>query len=193
MVSREAGLQELNKLYSEDNRFETLRVEGNRLVPGNGPLEPKIMLIGEAPGRSENTRGRPFVGKAGVILNKVMNDAGLDLHAAYRTNIIKYWPHDPETMEPRSCSASEFEGAVSYIRHEIELVNPSVVGLLGLNPLQALFPSCGSIFKIHGELMYEKYVPLYHPAVAMYRPEKYDTLLRGFKRLSDHVRAKAAA
>lgn len=187
MPTREAGLQELNKLYSEDHRFESLRLKGTRLVPGVGPIKADLMLIGEAPGRSENTKGRPFVGRAGHELAKIMGEAGLDLNTCYRTNIVKYWPHDPETMESRELSDEELEGAVSYIRHEIDIVNPKIIGLLGYTPLQAIFPSIGSIYKVHGELLYDKYVPLYHPAVAMYRPEKFDSLVGGFKQVAEHL------
>ena len=194
MPTREAGLQELNKLYAEDHRFVDLRSTGARFVPGIGPVKADIMLIGESPGRSENTKGAPFVGRAGQTLFRLMEEAGLDLKKAYRTNIVKYWPHDPESFEKRDLTESELEGAVSYIRHEIDIVNPKVVGLLGYTPLHSLFPSIGSIFKVHGELLYEKYVPLYHPSVAMYRPEKFDTLVSGFRELASHVeRAKAAA
>lgn len=194
MPSREAGLQELNKLYAEDHRFMDLRaLPGNRLVPGVGPIRADIMLVGEAPGRSENTKGQPFVGRAGQTLARIMNEAGLELNQCYRTNIVKYWPHDAETLEKRDLTPEELEGGVSYIRHEIEIVNPRIVGLLGYSAVRAIFPSAESIYRIHGELLYDKYVPLYHPAVAMYRPERFDSLVRGFKELAGHVdRAKAA-
>lgn len=187
MSSREAGLAELNKLYAEDHRFADLRQKGTRLVPGDGPIRADLMLVGEAPGRSENSRGVPFIGRAGKLLSKLMGEAGLSFHATYRTNMIKYWPHDPETMEKRELTELELEGAVSYIHSEIDIINPKVVALLGYAPLKAIFPNEGSIFRIHGELLYDKYVPLYHPAVAMYRPEKESDLRYGFNRVREHL------
>lgn len=187
MSTREAGLAELNKLYAEDHRFADLRQKGTRLVPGDGPIRADLMLVGEAPGRSENTRGIPFVGRAGKLLAKMMSDSGLNFNSAYKTNMVKYWPHDPETLEKRELTELELEGAVSYIRSEIDIVSPRIVGLLGYAPLKAIFPNEGSIYKIHGELLYDKYVPLYHPAVAMYRPEKEPDLRYGFDRVREHL------
>lgn len=187
MSTREAGLKELNRLYAEDHRFADLRQKGTRLVPGDGPIRADLMLVGEAPGRSENTRGIPFVGRAGKLLIKIMREAGLNFHHTYRTNMVKYWPHDPDTLEKRELTEKELEGAVSFIRSEIDIVNPRIVALLGYAPLRAIFPNEGSIYKIHGELLYDKYVPLYHPAVAMYRPEKESDLVHGFKRVHEHL------
>lgn len=187
MSSREAGLAELNRLYAEDHRFAGLRQKGTRLVPGGGPIRADLMLVGEAPGRSENSRGIPFVGPAGKLLHGIMRKAGLNFHSTYRTNMVKYWPHDPKTMEKRDLTEAEIEGATSYIKSEIDIVGPRVVALLGYAPLKAIFPHEESIYKIHGELLYDKYVPLYHPAVAMYRPEKESDLVYGFKRVRDHL------
>lgn len=187
MATREAGLEQLNKLYAEDHRFAGLRQKDTRLVPGDGPIRADLMLIGESPGRSENTKGVPFVGRAGKLLAKIMREAGLNFHATYRTNMVKYWPHDPKTLEKRELTEAEIEGAVSFIRSEIDIVNPKIVALLGYMPLTAIFPNEGSIYKIHGELLYDKYVPLYHPAVAMYRPEKERDLRFGFDRVRQHL------
>src|SRR5882757_8539088 len=91
-MSKEAAMLKLNRSYERDGAFAHLRAH-SRFVPGDGPLDARVMLIGEAPGRTENAEGRPFVGRAGALLDRMLEEyGGVRREYVYVTNIVKYRP-----------------------------------------------------------------------------------------------------
>jgi uracil-DNA glycosylase len=91
-LSKKDELQALYEDYMIDERFEHFRDLHKNFVPGMGPLSPKLMLVGEAPGRMENAKRLPFVGQAGINLANLLEDVGIDQYNVFMTNVLKYWP-----------------------------------------------------------------------------------------------------
>ena len=95
-------------------------------VPGEGNLEAELMFVGEAPGRDEDIQGRPFVGKAGQLLSKIINAMHFKREEVYITNIVKCRP--PENRTPH---VDEIEKCKAYLLSQIEMIQPRVIVSLG--------------------------------------------------------------
>lgn len=187
MTTARNKLKQLYDRYANDPVFEHLRLPDINFVPGSGILNPSAMLVGEAPGSIENARAMPFVGPAGVQLNKLLVRADIDISQLYFTNVLKYWPRTIE-QKTRPPSNEEIQYAKKYLLEEIEIVNPAFVGLCGRIPTKTMFPNVASIRQINGHLFQDEYIILYHPAVTLYKPEKIDEVLYGYKVLSKLIR-----
>jgi DNA polymerase len=147
------------------------------------------MFIGEAPGFNEDKQGRPFVGRAGRILDELLASIGLKREDVYIANILKCRPpnnRNPERDEIKACT--------EYLNKQIEIIQPSVLVPLGNFASQYLFERYGfptdTISKIHGKVFQKStlygclyIIPMYHPAVATYNPTKKTVLLEDFNRL----------
>lgn len=158
-------------------------------VVGEGSEDAKIMFIGEAPGFNEDKQGRPFVGRAGKILDELLASIGLKREDVYIANILKCRPpnnRNPERDEIKACT--------EYLNKQIEIIQPSVLVPLGNFASQYLFERYGfptdTISKIHGKVFQKStlygclyIIPMYHPAVATYNPTKKTVLLEDFNRL----------
>lgn len=194
MITREDKLNGIYFKYSQDHRFDALRTSSPsiNLVPGVGPMNATVMLIGEKPGRQENTKREPFVGRAGKNLEKLMEDTGISLEQTFRTNLVKYWPFDPRNpKKARVLTNEELTASVDYAQQEISTVDPLVVGLMGRDVLKAFYPEYDQTYSVHGQLLDDIFVPLYHPAVVLYRPDKWNNVKSGFEKLVEHVKAKS--
>lgn len=183
MVTAKDKLKQLYDRYARDPVFEHLRLPDANFVPGSGVLNPTAMLIGEAPGAVENARIIPFVGPAGVQLNKLLIRSNIDISNLYFTNVLKYWPRT-ESRKTRPPSDEEIQNAKRYLLEEIEIVNPGYVGLCGRIPTKTIFPNIASIRQINGQLFQDEYIVLYHPAVVLYKPDKFDEVLQGYRELA---------
>jgi uracil-DNA glycosylase len=135
-------------------------------VFGEGSGDAKIMLIGEAPGRNEDETGRPFIGSSGKLLSELIQGAGMDRQDMYITSIVKCRPENnrkPRKLEYTTCMDI-------YLKKQIELINPDIIGLLGNSAIYALTGE-SNIKQIHGNI-YEvggrKFMALFHPAAALY-------------------------
>jgi DNA polymerase len=156
-----------------------------KAVPGDGDPEAKIMIVGEAPGQNEDKQGLPFVGAAGPLLNQLLAGIGIERKDVYITNIIKCRPpgnRDPLPDEVSSCSA--------YLDRQVQLIRPAVILLLGRHAVQRLLPGSSGISRIHGQLIQRgdrAYVPLYHPAAALYNNFLVDTLNQDFRKVQGYI------
>lgn len=180
------GMAELKALYNSidaDPKFDHLRQDDINFVPGTGVLNPTAMLIGEAPGVDENARCIPFVGNAGIELQKLLKKVNIDISFLYFSNVVKYWPRG-DNRKSRPPTDSEIEAARDYLKKEIEIVNPSFVALCGRTATRAIFPNINSIRQVCGRLIDKRYLPLYHPAVVLYKRERYEEVLSGYKILA---------
>lgn len=134
------------------------------MVPGEGNPEAELMLVGEAPGASEDEQGRPFVGRAGKLLDEVLEAAGLAREDVYITNVVKARP--PRNRDPR---AGEVAHHLPWLEAELALVQPRLVIPLGRHAL-AHFSDRAKISDVHGTELTERgraLFPLYHPAAAL--------------------------
>ncbi len=154
-------------------------------VPGDGDPEARIMVVGEAPGQNEDKQGLPFVGAAGQLLDQLLSGIGIERKDVYITNIVKCRPpgnRDPLPEEVSACSG--------YLDRQVEYIRPAVILLLGRHALQRLLPGSEGISKIHGALVERgdrAYVPLYHPAAALYNGFLVETLEADFRRVRDYI------
>jgi uracil-DNA glycosylase len=143
--------------------FEPCETATN-MVPGEGNPDADVMLVGEAPGASEDKQGRPFVGRAGKLLDEVLAAAGLEREDVYITNVVKARP--PKNRDPR---AGEVAHHMPWLETELALVQPRLVVPLGRHAL-AHFSDDMKISEVHGTEVTEKgraLFPLYHPAAAL--------------------------
>lgn len=150
------------------------------MVPGEGSATAAVMLVGEAPGASEDLAGRPFVGRAGQVLEEVLAAAGLERREVYITNVLKARP--PGNRDPR---AAEVAHSLAWLEQELALVAPRLVVPLGRHALAHFAPGT-RISEVHGRLLYaggRALFPLYHPAAALRSTGLRATLLADARRL----------
>jgi uracil-DNA glycosylase family 4 len=141
-----------------------LSVGRTNAVPGEGPPNASLMLLGEAPGRMEDKSGRPFVGQAGRLLEKALAQAGLRREDVFITSVVKCRP--PENREPKDDEAASCRG---YLERQIAAVRPAVVVLLGRVAYVRMTGRKGRIERgPAGEFKGSLLFATYHPAAALH-------------------------
>ncbi len=149
-------------------------------VPGEGNPYSNIMLIGESPGPTESKIGKPFVGRSGKFLTKLLDSIGIKREEVFITSPIKYYPGK------RALRKDEIMHGRKHLLKQIEIVNPKIVVMLGNVAIKALFPE-EKFFasKIHGnEIVRDKiYFPTFHPSAAMRFPRIRKLMEEDFKKL----------
>lgn len=123
---------------------------GTQTVFGLGRTNARIVLIGEQPGNEEDLTGKPFVGPAGKLLDRALNEAGIDRNQAYVTNAVKHFKWEPRGKRRihKKPNASEINACRPWLEAELGLLKPNVVVCLGATAAQAFF---GSQFKVTRE------------------------------------------
>jgi uracil-DNA glycosylase family 4 len=152
------------------------------VVVGTGPLDAKIMLMGEAPGKNEDQKGEPFVGSAGRILDELLEEGGIDRKDVYITNVVKCRP--PENRTPRPV---EIEACHPYLQKQFEVIKPRAVVLLGKTAAEAMLGRKVESGKEHGNIFEKdgiKFMITYHPAAMIYKRTLKDTITEDFKKVS---------
>lgn len=152
-----------------------------KYIYGEGPLDAKIMIIGEAPGAEEEIQGRPFVGQAGKALDKVLDKLGINRKDCYITNVVKIRPEDNRTP-----TTDEIDDWRDTLIEEIKHYNPKVIITLGNTALKGVLGKGLKVSKLRGkELKGYNYnqliVPTYHPSYIRINPKLYDTWVKDFK------------
>lgn len=145
-------------------------------VPGYGNPQAKIVFVGEGPGKDEDLQGRPFVGRSGQLLTKLLAGIGIDREDVFITNVVKCRPpnnRDPMEDEIGTC-------VPAYLERQIQAINPRVIVTLGRFSLGIFLPGV-SISQAHGQAkrrVSDKRVifPFYHPAVGLYKASMVATL-----------------
>lgn len=168
----------------------TLSASRKLTVPGEGPADAQVMLIGEAPGFYENEQGKPFVGSAGNFLNELLAKAGLAREEVFITNVVKCRP--PDNRDPM---LEELASCRDYLENQIAIINPKIIITLGRFSMAVFFPMArigavhGQVKKVNNRLV----VPMYHPAAALHQPALKSTVERDFAHLSDTIKQFVAA
>ena len=184
----------INQIYERIK----LEFQAEKLVMGEGEINSKILLIGEAPGAQEVKEGRPFVGKAGENLNEFITYLGITREDIYITNVVKYRSTklSPKTQKPinRTPKKNEIESFKSFLLDEIVEINPQIIVTLGNIPLQALFGYSEKIGSCHGKYNcikiagYEfKVFSLYHPAAIIYNNSLKEVYLDDLDKLKENL------
>lgn len=149
------------------------------VVIGEGSKTAKIMFIGEGPGFDEDQTGRPFVGKAGQLLDKILNQINLPRQDIYIANIIKCRPplnRNPQTDECAAC--------LDYLRNQVILIKPKIIVLLGSVALKNILGASYKITSSRGkwvEIKQIKYLPTWHPAALLRDENKIPDFINDLK------------
>lgn len=154
-------------------------------VPGEGSEKSGIMFIGEGPGRDEDAQGRPFVGAAGRLLTELILSIGLKREDVFIANVVKCRP--PNNRDP---FPEEVIACYPYLEAQIKELKPKLIVTLGRHSMGRFLPGL-KISAVHGQpkrakgVLQERqvYLPLFHPAVALYDPNKRAILFDDFKKI----------
>jgi len=186
--------QELERISSEVRVCTKCDLYKRRklAVPGDGPVDAKVMFVGEGPGAQEDLTGRPFVGSAGKLLTELLASIGLDRSSVFITNIVKCRP--PDNRPPRK---TETETCVSlYLQPQIRVINPKIVVPLGTPAIKTLIVDDYSATSVHGKVFRKDdrlFLPLFHPAAALYDVRLRDTMFEDMKKLKELLDGKEVA
>lgn len=156
-----------------------LHKERKNAVPGEGPIDSKIMFVGEGPGQNEDEQGRPFVGAAGKFLTELLESIGLKRSDVFITNIVKCRP--PNNRAPKKI---EIEACNPYLQSQIRLINPRIVCALGTPAITTLMGDEYSASRFHGKAVTKgefAILAMYHPAAALYDASLKETILQDFQ------------
>jgi DNA polymerase len=164
-----------------------LRSHARNPVPGEGSLDATLMFVGEAPGYWEDVKGRPFVGRAGKLLDELLSSVSLERRNVYISNLIKHRP--PENRDPRQ---DEIQACTPYLDRQIQIIAPKVIVPLGRHAARYLLSKINTESKgiteargkIHRADLFGfqlDIVPTFHPAAALYNPSYKTALQEDFK------------
>ena len=137
----------LSELRSEIENIDNCELKKNakQLVFADGNSQSKIMIIGEGPGQKEDEQGKPFVGDAGILLNKMLEAIQIKRNNIYITNVVNYRPPNNRKPEP-----SEINRYSNYLRQHIAIIDPKILILMGSTAMESLFGSKIKISKERG-------------------------------------------
>ncbi len=176
--------KELTKKIEDCNLCGLCEKRTNTVI-SDGSWDADIFFIGEAPGKDEDLQGKPFVGAAGKLLTQLIESIGLSREDVFITNIVKCRP--PNNRDPLP---KETEKCWNYLESQIKIVQPKLIVTLGRHSMAKFLPGL-KISEVHGQpkktkgLWQEKqvYLPLYHPAFALYNPKNKDIIFKDFKKI----------
>jgi uracil-DNA glycosylase family 4 len=173
-------LDDIAQQIVDDKVCPELAATATQLVFGDGNPDADIVFIGEAPGKNEDIQGKPFVGAAGKFLSEMLEMIDLKRPDVYITNIVKYRP--PDNRDPLPEEKAAF---LPYLQAQLAVIEPSVVVTLGRHSLNCFLPDL-SISQVHGQpkrIKGQVYMPLFHPAAALYNGQMRQTLIDDFAKL----------
>lgn len=180
--------QKLNTLntYWQKNCTCKLKKTATRAVFGEGNPKSDIVFIGEAPGKKEDETGHPFIGASGKFLDLLLENIKIKRENVYITSIVKYRP--PNNRDPRP---EEKEACQEWLVGELKIIKPKLIVFLGRHSMGQFLPSL-KISDVHGKLLLkdipdldkkQAFLPLYHPAAALYNGGMRGTLIKDFKKI----------
>ena len=161
--------------------------EATNLVPGEGNPDADVVVVGEAPGASEDKQGRPFVGSAGKLLDQLLADAGLARADIFITNVVKARP--PGNRDPK---ADEVAHHLPWLLAQLEVIEPKLVVPLGRHALGRFVPGV-KIGEVHGQVVEQDgrtLFPMYHPAAALHNQSLRSTLHDDAVKLGETLRSR---
>jgi len=173
-------LQKLKKLEEEMEKDLSLPLRESNLVFGEGNPDCEVMFVGEGPGFYEDKMKRPFVGRAGQLLDKLIQSVGWRREDVYITNILKRRP--PGNRDPLP---EEIKAYAPYLTRQIEIINPRVIVALGRFAMNYFLPQAkisrdnGKVFRLGPRFV----IPLFHPAAALRGTGTLNALTESFLKL----------
>jgi DNA polymerase len=186
-AARREALKEVFNQARACTRCPELAATRHTVVFGAGNADAELMFVGEAPGASEDEQGIPFVGRAGRLLDQLLEEIALERASVWICNVLKCRPpgnRDPQPLEIENCQ--------EYLRRQVELIQPTVICTLGNFSTKLLRADPTGITRLHGSpevlILGSRAVrlyPLYHPAAALYTPRMLQTLREDFARIPE--------
>jgi DNA polymerase len=137
-------------------------------VPGEGPSDARLVVVGEGPGANEDAQGRPFVGRAGDLLNEILAAIDCPRETVYIANVVKCRP--PENRKPQG---DEMDACMPYLHRQLALIRPKVVLAMGATAAEALLQTRASLGQLRNRVHEYRGIPLvvtYHPAALLRNP-----------------------
>lgn len=180
MATKQQQLDDLKAKIVAENVCPELAKTATQLVFGDGNPNADIVFIGEAPGKNEDLQGLPFVGAAGKFLDEMLASIDLRRQDIYITNIVKYRP--PNNRDPLPEEKAEF---LPYLQTQLEVIQPKLVVTLGRHSMNCFLPDL-QISQCHGQpkrLKGQVYMPLFHPAAALYNGSMRQTIMDDFAKI----------
>ena len=180
--------EELLKLRAKMAGDKTLplRKEATNMVFGEGNPETKVFFLGEGPGYWEDQKGRPFVGNAGILLDKLLQSIELDRKDVFITNVVCFRP--PENRDPEDAEIAAFK---PYIDEMIAVIDPKIIVTLGRFSMAKFIPGV-KISSVHGKVHKIQLngkeiivLPMYHPAAALRRNDVMLQIREDFLRIPE--------
>ena len=168
--------KKLIKLKEEINSIEDCKLKKNasKIVFADGNIQSSIMIVGEGPGQKEDELGKPFVGVAGNLLNKMLSAIKIERKKIYITNVVNYWP--PNNRKPEQ---SEINRYSKYLREHISIIDPKILILMGSTAMEAILGSNKRISKERGQwkeviIKQKNYKTIitFHPAYLLRKPDQ---------------------
>ena len=166
-------LENLKEKISNIDNCE-LKNHATQLVFSDGTSESQLMIVGEGPGQKEDELGKPFVGDAGMLLNKMLKAINIDRNKVYITNVVNYRP--PNNRKPEPAEITRYS---NYLREHISIIDPKILILMGSSAMEALFGSKIRISKERGAwkeviVNQKTYLTMitFHPAYLLRQPDQ---------------------
>ncbi len=178
--------EELELLYEKIRRCTKCPLYKTRenAVPGEGPIDAEVMLVGEAPGAKEDETGRPFVGRSGQLLTEMLEEISLPREEVYITSVLKSRP--PNNRQPRQ---NEISACLPYLHRQIELINPRFIVLLGGVAVSSVIGH-RKLLDYHGSFHKtddREFFITYHPAAALRFPEYKQRFRQDLRKLKHQL------
>lgn len=184
------ALAKISKEIADCHRCGLFKT-ANRSVPGEGNPNAKVMFIGEGPGYFEDLQGRPFVGQAGKLLDKLLQSIKLPREEVFIGNVVKHRP--PENRDPLP---EEIKACERYLDDQIKIINPEIIVTLGRFSMNKFLPG-EYISNVHGQSRYVDFggkrrivIPMYHPAAALRNGAIMNQLVLDFQKISSFLEEK---
>ena len=165
----------LDELRNEIENIENCELKKNatKIVFNDGNCESKIMIVGEGPGQKEDETGKPFVGDAGLLLNKMLKSINIERKNVYITNVVNYRP--PNNRKPEPAEIIKYS---NFLRRHISIIDPKILILMGSTAMESLFGTNLKITKERGSwkdiiINNKTYLCMitFHPAYLLRQPE----------------------
>ncbi len=134
------------------------------------------MLVGEGPGREEDLKGLPFIGRAGRLLDKALSQAGLERSEVFITSVVKCRP--PENRKPKK---REIDLCHPYLQAQMDIIRPRIVCLMGNTATQALLGMQG-VTSLRGQILHDRFLITYHPAAVLRNRNLMEEFVSDLKR-----------
>nr|AAZ32472.1 uracyl DNA glycosylase [uncultured euryarchaeote Alv-FOS1] len=187
LFSFDSASKDIDEQIRKCQKCELWKTRKNA-VPGEGGFRKKVMFVGEAPGKWEDIKGRPFVGAAGKYLDELLSSIGLSRDDVFITNIVKCRP--PNNRDPTS---EEISACAPYLEWQIETMAPRIICPLGRFSAKFILEKFGftmkSISAAQGKIHRGTItiIPMYHPAAALYHGKWKAELEKSFTVLKEEL------